>query len=1016
MEVASKLATLAKRTLPVSGVFDELIRAIGESKSKSEEDAIVAKLVELSKAKIREGRREPRTQKELLVYLIYIEMLGHDTGWAQAAAIQLCSDKNLAVKKLAYLAVSLLLEPSSELAIMVVATIQADLRSDNFLTVCTALSAICHIVSPELVGVFMPQVTALLRHDRDLVKKKALLALHRFIQVDSAVTPEVEHLLIDKIGYKEPSVMVASLCGLRELIRRDPAPYRNLVHYFTNILKQAAEGKLGRAYEYHRAPAPFVQLELLRLLGMLGAGDRSASENMYAVVAEVKRRAEPLGNNIGNALVYECIRTLTTIVPTPVLVSGAVESVSRFLASRENNLKYAGIDALTRLVEIDPKHAQDHQLAVVDCLRSPDVTLKRKTLQLLYKMAGPTNIEVIAGEVLGYLRESSDEVARRDAVCSLCDLAERFAPDHQWFVDTMNELFEVAGEVVPASLADNLTRLIAEGTGEEDEGADEELRAGAVEAYLELLDRPKLPPVLLKVICWVLGEYGRLASRCGVEGVMDRLAAIPEAQTADDEVRDWAVSALGKLAAQSGRPLTRDATALLEAAARAESVALQQRALEVQALLRAPAATQRAALPYDAAAEDVGVDPDLPFLESFVQQALQNGAAPYLSLEDRLAMGMTRDSGGAGLHAAPHAAALKFQAYAAAPPPQPRPAPAAAPAAAAASSSGAGNLDFGGLAISQQQRQQPAPAAAAAAATAPVAASGAVPAGSGEPQLILNKPGRKWGATAAPPVAAAPPAAAPAAPATYSQQQHGAAAAAPAAAASSAAAAPPPVVDAEKQRLAASLFGGGGSASPTPGLRGRRAAGASPAKPAAVSRPAPAAPDLLGGLEEEAAAAAGAAAAPQQAAAAHMDLLLGLDEPAPSSAGGSGPAAPAPAAAPLDPMAALAGLGGGMPAPPAAAPPSLMDLGDLMMSNGGGGMAAGALPGVSAAAPRAQQALGFGDLLGGPQQPATQQPMAAVAPLPGMAGGAAMASAGGAGQSRLPPPPKKHDPFADLLG
>lgn len=54
-------------------------------------------------------------------------------------------------------------------------------------------------------------------------------------------------------------------------------------------------------------------------------------------------------------------------------------------------------------------------------------------------------LQVIAGEVLGYLRESGDEVARRDAVRSLCDLAERYAPDHQWFVDTMNELFEVAG-------------------------------------------------------------------------------------------------------------------------------------------------------------------------------------------------------------------------------------------------------------------------------------------------------------------------------------------------------------------------------------------------------------------------------------------------------------------------------------------------------------------------------------------------------------------------------------------
>lgn len=48
----------------------------------------------------------------------------------------------------------------------------------------------------------------------------------------------------------------------------------------------------------------------------------------------------------------------------------------------------------TPLPSLAPPSTQDHQLAVVDCLRSPDVTLKRKTLQLLYKMAGPANIEV----------------------------------------------------------------------------------------------------------------------------------------------------------------------------------------------------------------------------------------------------------------------------------------------------------------------------------------------------------------------------------------------------------------------------------------------------------------------------------------------------------------------------------------------------------------------------------------------------------------------------------------------
>ncbi len=49
-------------------------------------------------------------------------------------------------------------------------------------------------------------------------------------------------------------------------------------------------------------------------------------------------------------------------------------------------------------------------------------------------------------------------------------------------------------------MADNLMRLLAEGTGEDgEEGVDRELRSAAVEAYFELLDRPKLPAVLLKV-------------------------------------------------------------------------------------------------------------------------------------------------------------------------------------------------------------------------------------------------------------------------------------------------------------------------------------------------------------------------------------------------------------------------------------------------------------------------------------------------------------------------------------
>ena len=97
--LSSTLSSLAKRSIPITSGFNDLVRAIGKAKSKDEEDGIVAKMVDLCRGALAGGRRDPRTSKELLLYLVYIDMLGHDTRWAHAWVIQLCSDKSLIVKK-----------------------------------------------------------------------------------------------------------------------------------------------------------------------------------------------------------------------------------------------------------------------------------------------------------------------------------------------------------------------------------------------------------------------------------------------------------------------------------------------------------------------------------------------------------------------------------------------------------------------------------------------------------------------------------------------------------------------------------------------------------------------------------------------------------------------------------------------------------------------------------------------------------------------------------------------------
>lgn len=62
-----------------------------------------------------------------------------------------------------------------------------------------------------------------------------------------------------------------------------------------------------------------MQIKLLRILSIMGAGDRSASENMYAVIDEAMHKANT-GHTIGNAIIFECVRTITAIYPNPGLL------------------------------------------------------------------------------------------------------------------------------------------------------------------------------------------------------------------------------------------------------------------------------------------------------------------------------------------------------------------------------------------------------------------------------------------------------------------------------------------------------------------------------------------------------------------------------------------------------------------------------------------------------------------------------------------------------------------------
>ena len=191
------------------------------------------------------------------------------------------------------------------------------------------------------------------------------------------------------------------------------------------------------------------------------------------------------------------MRTITTIYPNIQLLETAANHISRFVASENHNLKYLGIKALASIVQVDQKYALDHQMVVVECLEDPDETLKRKTLDLLFRMTNATNVVFVVDKLLFHLRQTTDVQFRSSLTERLTQLAERYAPDNSWYIRTMNAVFELGGELVRTDVAHNLMRLIAEGSGE-DEDADMALRKYAAETYYELLEKTVLPDILMQ--------------------------------------------------------------------------------------------------------------------------------------------------------------------------------------------------------------------------------------------------------------------------------------------------------------------------------------------------------------------------------------------------------------------------------------------------------------------------------------------------------------------------------------
>lgn len=362
-------------------------------------------------------------------------MLGHDASFGYIKAVELAASSSIIHKRTGYLLCSCCLSPEHEFRFMLVNQMQRDLSSSSILEICSSLIAVANLITADMVPAMSSHVEKLLEHGSELVRKKAIIAYHRFYQLCDDTIDKMD--LVDKLRKtlcdRDPSVMGSCLNVIESMATVDPTPFKDLVPSLISILKQVIEHRLPSDFEYHRVPAPWIQMKIVRILAIVGKNDANASNGMYEILGDCMKKAD-VGINAGYAIVYECVRTITSIYPNATLLDAAADAISRFISSQSQNLKYFGVTGLAAIVESHPEYAAAHQLAVIECLEDTDETLQRRTLDLLYKMTNPMNVQFITEKLLHFLKGTTDEFLKQDLTTKVCTLAERYAPNNLWYV------------------------------------------------------------------------------------------------------------------------------------------------------------------------------------------------------------------------------------------------------------------------------------------------------------------------------------------------------------------------------------------------------------------------------------------------------------------------------------------------------------------------------------------------------------------------------------------------------
>lgn len=416
----------------------QLIKRVRACRTAEEERSVINK----ESAEIRNLSKDPNAPNKArnLCKAIYMQMMGYQTSFMQMSCINLLASSDFTEKRIAYSALPLVIDSTSQVLLLATSTIKKDLQNrDNPEIQALALNAVGDVCTPDMCREISMEVANIIQNSEDAnVKKRAACAGVYIIKN----CPEMIDSYIDKIPLLlEDRTHSVCLCGIYlvlEMISIKPSIIDKIKKYhsmFVKYEKSLLSVSYSPEFDVNGITDPFLQAKILEIMQYTAKDDKELIDELADLFVSVQSITES-SKQTGYALQYEIIKAINNLNASSGMKSLSNNILGKFLSSNDYNLKYIALNTLKDVARKDLASVQKHRSVILEFLKDNDISLQKRALDLIYLIINKNNLKNITRECLIFLPKAEDEI-KFELTKKLQDSIVKYSHSYKWEIDSL---------------------------------------------------------------------------------------------------------------------------------------------------------------------------------------------------------------------------------------------------------------------------------------------------------------------------------------------------------------------------------------------------------------------------------------------------------------------------------------------------------------------------------------------------------------------------------------------------